>query len=155
MTIKIKPILKNRFWIVEKEGTRVATISWNDDRYLFSNNKESIFLDNKKQVNIKLGETPQWEKFHRRKPQPSDYEVNGYPTSVVPYNSLYDVKHRLPLFTKSEKSKSVYCAGYFIIKFNKGWAKSFCPKLITVNKYPYRGPFKTEQQMKEELNYAI
>jgi hypothetical protein len=64
---------------------------------------------------------------------------------------MYDVKRQLPLFTKSEKSKSLYCAGYYIIKFDKGWVKSFCPKLITIERYISKGPFKTESSMKEAL----
>jgi hypothetical protein len=83
-----------------------------------------------------------------------DRDVHGYPTSSVPYNPMYDVKNHLPLFTKSNKSKSVYCAGYYIIKFDKGWVKSFCPKLITIERYQYEGPFKTEMEMKHRLNNA-
>ena len=56
----------------------------------------------------------------------------------------------LPLFTKSEKSKSLYCAGYYIIRFDKGWVKSFCPKLITVERYETQGPFKTDIEMKQD-----
>ena len=67
---------------------------------------------------------------------------------------MYDIKRKLPLFTKSEKSKSLYCAGYYIVRFEKGWVKSFCPKLITVERYETRGPFKTEFDMKSELNRA-
>ena len=65
---------------------------------------------------------------------------------------MWDLKKKLPLFTKSEKSKSVYCAGYYIIKFNKGWVKSFCPKLITIERYDYKGPFKTEIEMRQQLS---
>jgi hypothetical protein len=43
--------------------------------------------------------------------------------SVSPHNSMYDIKRKLPLFTKSEDSKSLYCAGYYVIKFDKGWVK--------------------------------
>jgi hypothetical protein len=67
---------------------------------------------------------------------------------------MFDVRKNLPLFTKSEKSKSVYCAGYYIIKFEKGWVKSFCPKLITIERYPYEGPFKTDIEMKQRLSNA-
>jgi hypothetical protein len=67
---------------------------------------------------------------------------------------MFDVKQRLALFTKSEKSKSLYCAGYFIIKFDKGWVKSFCPKLITVERYETKGPFKTDIEMRQELSKA-
>jgi hypothetical protein len=55
------------------------------------------------------------------------------------------------LFTKSNASKSVYCAGYYAIKFDKGWVKSFCPKLITIQRYENRGPFRTELELKQEL----
>jgi hypothetical protein len=151
MTIRAKPILKNRFWVVEDEGKRIGTLSWNEDKYIFSNKKETVFFNNKKQINTKLGSTVEWEKPSKTK-NTGDFLVNGYPTSVYPYNSMYDVKRKLPLFTKSEKSKSVYCAGYFIIKFDKGWVKSFCPKLITIERYVNKGPFKTELEMRQELS---
>jgi len=41
---------------------------------------------------------------------------------------------------------------FVVIKFRKGWVKSFCPKLITLERYPYFGPFKTENEMKITLN---
>jgi hypothetical protein len=65
---------------------------------------------------------------------------------------MYDVKKKLPLFTKSKKSKSLYCAGYYTIRFAKGWVKSFCPKLITLQRYDYKGPFTTELEMRQVLS---
>ena len=55
-------------------------------------------------------------------------------------------------FALANASKSLYCAGYYIIKFRKGWVKSFCPKLITLERYQYQGPFKTETEMRSSLN---
>jgi hypothetical protein len=78
-------------------------------------------------------------------------EIYGYVTNCEPHNPMYDVKKKLPLFTKSDASKSVYCAGYYAIKFDKGWVRSFCPKLITVQRYESRGPFRTELELKQEL----
>ena len=78
--------------------------------------------------------------------------IYGYPTSSRPYEPVYNVKKKLPLFAKSAKSKSQYCAGHYVIQFRKGWVKSFCPKLITLERYPYAGPFKTEAEMKAMLN---
>jgi hypothetical protein len=82
------------------------------------------------------------------------HECHGYPTSCKPYNAMYDVQHKLPLFTKSNASKSLYCAGHYVIKFNKGWVKSFCPKLITIERNPYKGPFKSKIEMKAVLANA-
>lgn len=153
MTIKAKPILKDRFWIVENNGQRIGTLSWNDDRYMFSNSAETCFFDNKRQMNKKFGSNIEWSIVGETNKTLSsdDFSVHGYPTSVAPYNAMYDVKRKLPLFTKSEKSKSLYCAGYYIIRFDKGWVKSFCPKLITIERYENRGPFKTELEMRQEL----
>ena len=38
--------------------------------------------------------------------------------------------------------------------FEKGWVKSFCPKLITVERYETQGPFKTKLEMKTALSNA-
>ena len=46
----------------------------------------------------------------------------------------------------------MYAAGYYIIKFDKGWVRSFCPKLVTLEKYEHKGPFKTELEMRAELS---
>lgn len=148
--MELKVLLKDKFWIVEDEGKKVGTLSWDEDRYVFSSPNEIIFFTNKTQIKKTLG-------IDLKKVNITDsstgnnLEVHGYPTSVQPYNEMYDLKRKLPLFTKSEKSKSVYCAGYYIIKFEKGWVKSFCPKLITVERYETKGPFKTESQMKAAL----
>ena len=65
---------------------------------------------------------------------------------------MFDIQRKLPLFTKSEKSKSVYCAGYYLVKFNVNWLKSFCPKLITIERNQFMGPFKTELEMRMTLS---
>ena len=155
MTLKAKPVLKDKFWIVEDNEKRIGTLSWSDDRYMFSSHAETCFFDNERQINKKLGIIIWGEETSTKKILDNeDLQIHGYPTRVTPYNSMYDVKRKLPLFTKSEKSKSLYCAGYYIIRFEKGWVKSFCPKLITVERYETRGPFKTEFEMKQELNRA-
>lgn len=151
MTIKAKPILKDKFWIVENDGQRIGTLSWNDDRYMFTNSAETCFFDNKRQMKKKFKVDIIWTDIEENNSK-KDHSVHEYPSSVTPYNSMYDVKRKLPLFTKSEKSKSLYCAGYYIIRFDKGWVKSFCPKLITVERYETRGPFKTEIEMRGELS---
>jgi hypothetical protein len=154
MTLKAKTVLKDKFWIVTSNEERVGTISRNDDRYMFSNRAETIFFDNKRQMKNRLGTDIIWTDITPIS-QPIQKEtcvVHGFPTSVNPFNTMYDVKRKLPLFTKSKKSKSAYCAGYYIIRFDKGWVKSFCPKLITIERYEFKGPFKTEIEMRSELS---
>ena len=149
--IKAKAILDDKFWIVENDGEKVGTLSWNDEKFVLSDRQGISFYDTKRQLEKKLGKT-----IFESKPSINEDEkerlVHGFPTSCVPYNSMYDVKRKLPLFTKSEKSKSLYCAGYYIIRFDKGWVKSFCPKLITVERYETFGPFHTDIEMRQELS---
>ena len=154
MTLKAKPILKDRFWIVENDGEKIGTMSLSDDRYMFSSSVETCFFDNTRQMKKKFGVNIEWGNEITLSDASTNYTVHNYPTSVKPYNEMYDVKRKLPLFTKSNKSKSAYCAGYYIIHFDKGWVKSFCPKLITIERYEYRGPFKTELEMRQELSRA-
>jgi hypothetical protein len=149
-----KPILKNKFWVVEDHGNQVATIQAVDNGgfvYVDTNNRTrfpSIKLLSK-EYNITF------DKDSRAKTKPvQEHSVYGYPVTNKPWNILWDVKHQFGVFTKTNKSKSYYCAGHYIIKFNNGWVKSFCPKLITLNRYPFQGPFMTKEQMQEALKAA-
>jgi len=153
MTIKASTVLKNKFWIVEDSGKRVGTLSYNDERYLYTCNNETCFFDNQKQISKKLGKIV-WDDQTEVTITNSEKIVHGYPTSVTPFNTMFDVKRKLPLFTKSSKSNSLYCAGYYIIHFDKGWVKSFCPKLVTIERYESKGPFKTDVEMRQELSIA-
>lgn len=150
MTVKAKEILKDKFWIVEDKGVRIGTLSISDDQYMLSSTEGTRFFKNTNQLQKSLKSTIDWTKLDIVETHSKD--VHGYPTSCKPHNSMYDVKRKLPLFSKSDKSKSLYCAGYYIIKFDKGWVKSFCPKLITVERYETRGPFKTDIEMRQELS---
>jgi hypothetical protein len=151
--IQAKEILKDKFWIVESQGEKVGTISFNDEqKYMLSNNAGTKFFKNIKQLSTNLDAEISWKSTEQADETPTEREVHGYPTSCDPYNPVFDVQQKVALFTKSEKSKSLYCAGYFIIKFDKGWVKSFCPKLITVERYETKGPFRTDMEMKLVLS---
>lgn len=149
MTVLAKEIIKDKFWIMENNGEKIATLSHSDDKFIFNDHKGTKFFRNQQIMQKELGEPITWQGLNIT--QVPSHEIHDHPTSCVPYNILYDVQKSLPLFTKSTKSKSLYCAGYYIIKFNKGWVKSFCPKLLTLEKYVFKGPFKTKIQMKDAL----
>lgn len=149
--LSAKEILKDKFWIVESEGEKVGTLSINEEhQYMLSNNAGTRFFKNIKQLVKNLDADITWTSASSTTKE--EHIVHGYLTSCTPYNPMFNVQQKLALFTKSEKSKSLYCAGYFIIRFDKGWVKSFCPKAITVERYETRGPFKTEIEMRQELS---
>ena len=66
-----------------------------------------------------------------------------------------NLQKQLPVYTKTPKSKSQFCAGYYIICFEKGWRKAYCPKMITLSRYKYKGPMKTKLEMQQVLNNAV
>lgn len=147
--INAKEILKDKFWIVTSNGKNVGTIAYDNDHYIINQDGNYKVCKNKNSITKQLGNVT-WTDLKIK--ENTQYYVHDYPTNCEPFNSMLDVKNKLPLFTKSVKSKSVYCAGYYIIKFNKGWVKSFCPKLITIERYNYRGPFKTDFEMRQHLS---
>lgn len=145
-----KPIIKNKFWVVEESGQRVATIqAVNDGSIVYVHNdqreKYASVKILSKQHNIKFVSTV------TRKKVDDNNQVYGFPIKGKSFNEVYDVKRKLPIYTKTQKSKSQYCAGYYLIKTNQGWTKAFCPKNISVNRYPYIGPFASEEETLKAL----
>jgi len=153
MTIlQAKPIIDNKFWIVEDSGVKIGTLRKNEDKFVFSNENGIKVFDTKKSITEQFGKDFFVAKIIKEADDAQPNEVHGFKSSTTPHNSMYDIQKKLPLFTKSLDSKSLYCAGYYVIRFEKGWVKSFCPKLITLQRYEYKGPFKTDIEMKQVLS---
>ena len=153
--IHAKPIVDGKFWIVEQDGEKIGTLHKKENnKYMLSGKDGSSFFGKKEELIKAFGKDFFSSRITTTISQDDSKDVHGYPTSCNPYNNMYDVRRKLPLFTKSNASKSLYCAGYYVIKFDKGWVKSFCPKAITVERYSYKGPFKSEIEMKQVLSNA-
>jgi hypothetical protein len=153
--IHAKPIVDGKFWIVEQDGTKIATLQKKENnKFILSNNNGEVMFNKKQDLTKQFGEDFFLSADKIKVTQSENYECHGYPTSCRPFNAMFNVQKRLPLFTKSNASKSLYCAGYYIIRFDKGWVKSFCPKAITIERYPFKGPFKNELEMKTVLANA-
>jgi hypothetical protein len=148
-----KPVIENKFWIVEKNGEKFATLRKSEDnRFVMSNETGVKIYNTQSDLTKQFGKDFFIAKILKEANNSEIQEVHGYPTSSNPHNPMFDIKRKLPLFTKSSDSKSSYCAGYYVIRFDKGWVKSHCPKLITLQRYEYKGPFKTELEMKQVLS---
>lgn len=151
MTVSAKPMLQDKFWIVQDGGIRVGTLSKDDDKFILNEKGNVSFFENEEQLTKKFGIN-----FLTAKITPSgdsdNLMVHDYPTKTKPFNIMYDISRKLPLFTKSEKSTTLFCAGYYLIRFNVNWLKGFCPKLVTIEENEYLGPFKNEEEMKEALS---
>ena len=158
MTVRAKTLVKDKFWIVEEHGQKLGTLQKKDDNgWIFLSKKDhrQVF-HTQESLFTKFGFNIFEEKI--KEPiieQPDTLEVHGYPCSQHPFNPMFDVQKQLPVYTKAPKSKSQFCAGYYIICFEKGWRKAYCPKMITLSRYKYKGPMKTKLEMQQVLNNAV
>lgn len=144
-----KPVVKNKFWVVEEQGEKVATIQARDDGgFVYVHDDEREYFSSVRFLKKKYNIT-----FTTNKSKKSNTNnLYGFPLTGKAYNQLYDVKRKLPLYTKIAKSKSYFCAGYYIIKINHAWQVKFCPKSITLSRYEYQGPFKSANEAESLRN---
>lgn len=143
--IVAKTVSPNQFWILRKDDKKIGNIQSGPDGYhVMINNtvhKYKTIHTIKKQISINF--VP----FQFEKPKKPTKSVNGYPTDTLAYNSMYDVKNRLPLYTKTKKSKSWYAAGWYMVKYGSRWREEFCPKLLTLRRQQFVGPVKSREDL--------
>lgn len=78
--------------------------------------------------------------------------VDGYPVDLPTIHAVDDVETDLPIYKKTQKSTVIHAAGYYCVECESGWLASYCPKMDTLIKYGYTGPFKTKIQMRSQLS---
>ena len=141
-----KELVKDKFWIVESSSGKIGTIRKVGDLYEFFDQryKTTDFL-----------ETLEGFKVAERKlnVKAENQSLNGYPTNS---GVLIPIEHEtLPLFKKAEKGKTTYAAGYYILRYHgMGWQHAYCPKVETLDKYEFQGPYFTEWDMNLQLKKA-
>lgn len=153
MNSTAKVLIPDKEWLVKDNDRKIGAITKNKKGYIFTRKGKTLDFKTLNDVKAQLGIELFEESFKKvaREPEVKSYSIYDYPCRTKPYEPVYSVKEKLPLYAKNAKSKSRYCAGYYTIQFKKGWVKAYCPKLITLQRYPYHGPFKTEDEMKTML----
>ncbi len=145
--ILAKPVVDKQYWILKQDDRKVGNIQAVGDGY-------QITIDNKtasyktipmlcRRENIEI------EKIQKAKPEPANM-VYGFEVTGKVYNPLWDVKHKLPLFTRDNKSKSWFAAGWYTVKQHRNWKTVQNPKLITLQRYAYQGPFHTKEEANDK-----
>lgn len=135
-----KPVIDNQFWILQQNDQKIGNITATADggyevKILNSSNVyKTLPMIRRAGIEFVPAE---------KRSRVSHTEVHGYVTGCRAYNGMWDVKHRLPLFTKTQKSMSWFAAGYYWIKQHQNWKLQHNPKLILLERYAYHGPFRT------------
>ncbi len=139
--IVAKPVVDKQYWILKKDNQKIGNIQATDTGY-------QLTIDNKtasyKTIPMLIRrENIEFEKPIKTTPVPANV-VHGFEVSGKVYNPLWNVQLKLPLFTRDTKSKSWFAAGWYCVKQHRHWKVVQHPKLITLQRYQYQGPYHTK-----------
>jgi hypothetical protein len=143
MTLIAKTIVRDQLWVITDGDRKIGNVQADQSGYCIK-----IGHDTKHYASTKAIEQTLQVMFDKPVTLESHEETPfaHWPVEGKTFNNFYDIKRKLHVYTKSEKSLCYHCAGYFNIKMNDEWETIFCPKYIFVQRYPYNGPFKTEDE---------
>ena len=147
MTLIAKPIIDKEYWILQQDDHKVGNIQAGPNGYRVTiENKVENFKTIpmlRKKANIEFVPAEKTSK-------PANDQVHGYPTGCKAHNGMWNVQMKVPLFTKQAKSKSWFAAGWYSVKQHKTWKVVKNPKLISLERYPFKGPFYTQEEAKHD-----
>lgn len=137
--ILAKPVVANKYWILKENDKKIGTVEATNTG-TFSVRINNDWQEFKTIRTVKNKTKITFEDPPVKKQQKKTNTVNGFEADGTPHNAIYDVQRRLPIYTKKKKSKSWFAAGWYQIDTGNGWETQFCPKLILLQRYDYRGP---------------
>jgi hypothetical protein len=146
--IVAKPVVANQYWILKQDDQKIGNIQASADGFVVKiQNQISSYKTIpmvRKKANIEFEPAEKVSK-------PATDSVHGYSTGCRAHNAMWNVQLKLPLFTKTSKSKSWFAAGWYTVKQHRAWKAIHNPKLIVLERYKYQGPFHTKEQANESI----
>ena len=145
MALIAKPVVDKQFWILQENNQKVGNIEACAGGYQVKINNQIAQYKTIKLAarNANIIFEPAI-KITRPKAQVD--HVHGYPVAGRVCNPMWDVSQHLPVYTKTNKSKSWFSAGWYNVRKGRHWRTVLAPKLIVLQRYPYQGPYYSEQQ---------
>jgi len=146
MNLVAKPIIKDQYWVITDGKKKIGNVIAEGTEYQVKMDDKIETYDSTNTISkLKKIEFQRVGKINP--PKPPSFAT--YPTTGDKiYNSYYDVKRKLHIYTKTPKSKCYHVAGWFAIKQNDEYVNVFCPKYIFIQRYDYVGPFMSESEIK-------
>jgi ATP-dependent helicase YprA (DUF1998 family) len=145
--IVAKPVVANQYWILKQDDQKIGNIQASADGFVVKiQNQISSYKTIpmvRKKANIEFEPAEKVSK-------PATDSVHGYSTGCRAHNAMWNVQLKLPLFTKTSKSKW-FAAGWYTVKQHRAWKAIHNPKLIVLERYKYQGPFHTKEQANESI----
>jgi len=144
-----KPIVKNQYWVITDGEKKVGNVIANGSGFDVKMNGSQTHYKNTTEIKRTTNIEFQTVKSNKTKIQ---IPFADYPTTEKTFNSILDIKRKLHIYTKTQKSKCFYAAGWFILNHTGEDEIVFCPKYIFVQRYPYTGPFKSRVDAEQQIN---
>lgn len=146
MPLVAKPVIDKQYWIVKDDSDRkVGNVEATAGGYQVKINNQITEYKTIRMVaqrnNIQFETIDRAPKVHTIM-----NSVHGYPARGRINNPMWDVKHRLPIYTKTTKSKSWFAAGWYLVKKGRHWTSMQDPKLILLQRYQYQGPYHSQEE---------
>jgi len=155
MIIQLKEITDSSWLVItEKEQEKIGLLSGKTDgSFTLLSKGGKVGFSDKDEVSEFFAEPVFDNVIVTSLTTDTQHTVKGFPVDFdTPFEAdPEDEISDLPLYTKTKTSKVYHCAGYYCIKFPKGWADAYSPKLSTLQKYEHIGPFKDELEAKGHL----
>ncbi len=154
MSAKLKPITETSWLVIgDTDDTRIGLLSEVRNQYvLMVKGIKQQFLD-RKAVNTFFKEDVfnNLIEAEQKDDTKKDYFINGFPIDFENPHEVISTGTNLPLFSKKSSSEVYYSAGHYCLNFPRNWMPAFCPKLSTLESYEYAGPYKTDLEMRSNL----
>ena len=146
-------------WLVNRGDTHVGILNKDvQNHFTYITGKDIVEFNTETEVVEHFGNVTLFTELDNRDTVVQDeYYVHGY---LVDYPEPFMIEEDhieydplLPMYGKLESCNVLYAAGYYCIKFDKGWKHAHGPKVATLKKYGYEGPFKTELEARQRMKY--
>jgi hypothetical protein len=150
MTLIAKPVVDRKYWILQDGNQKVGNVEACDGGFQVKINNQVEQYKTIKMVEQRVHihfEPPLKNKIVK----PITNLVHGYPVAGRVCNPMWDVPKKLPVYTKTNKSKSWFAAGWYWVKKGRNWTAMQGPKLILLQRYPYAGPFYSKEEAEQHV----
>lgn len=151
MTFELRTTKEGQSWLVLNDGVKVAAVHKSEDGFILAKDGNVHNLGSARNVRKQLG-VKDWEPGEFVESSSIRADLDGYPVDLETYfNAAIEVQRRLPVYTSEPNSKCYFAAGWYRIRVKGRDRVTFCPKLLTLNRNQFWGPFHTESEA-ENLN---
>ena len=150
--IQAKPIVPDQYWILRRQDQKIGNIECDGQQYVVSIGSKRRSFQDLRELADSVGIV--FEPGVTQPDQVPTQEAYGFPTTSTAYNVVFDVLHRVPLWTTEPRSRSWYAAGWYRVRQHRSWRIMHCPKLIILQRYEYQGPYHSLQEAQNTTKTA-